>query len=91
MGIDRILDMGRTAINVTGDAMVTTVMGKMTGMLDEEVYKSNNLPDIDEAALAASTEPAGYDDFTAEGDPTEIGEGGDPNKYADIEEPTMAR
>ena len=87
MGIDRILDMGRTAINVTGDAVVTTIMGKLTGMLDVEVFKSNNLPEIDQAALAVSDEPTGYGDFTAHGDPVEIGELGDPDKFADIEEP----
>ena len=87
MGIDRILDMGRTAINVTGDAVVTTIMGKMTGMLDVETFKSNDLPDIDENALEITDEPTGYDDFTVHGDPTEIGEEGAPDKFADIEEP----
>ena len=87
MGIDRLLDMGRTAINVTGDAVVTTCMGKISGMLDVDVFKSNNLPDIDEAALAPADEPSGYEDFTAHGDPVEIGEAGDPDKFADIEKP----
>ena len=91
MGIDRILDMGRTAINVTGDAVVTTIMGKLSGMLDVEVFRSNDLPDIDSGSLAESDEPTGYDDFTAEGEPTEIGEAGDPDKFADIDEPIVTK
>ncbi len=90
MGIDRILDMGRTAINVTGDAMVTTCMAKLTGMLDIGVFKSNNLPDINESALDETEEPVDYADFTSHGDPTEIGEQGDPDKFAEIEEPLEA-
>ncbi|WP_194757532.1 dicarboxylate/amino acid:cation symporter [Aliidiomarina indica] len=38
MGIDRLLDMTRTAVNITGDAMVTTVIGKSEGQFDEDVY-----------------------------------------------------
>ena len=33
-GIDALLDMGRTAINVTGDLAVTTVVAKSEGELD---------------------------------------------------------
>ncbi|WP_207801098.1 dicarboxylate/amino acid:cation symporter [Aliidiomarina sp. B3213] len=38
IGVDRLLDMTRTAVNITGDAMVTTVIGKSEGKLDETVY-----------------------------------------------------
>ena len=89
MGIDRLLDMGRTAINVTGDAVVTTCMAKVTGMLDVEVFNNHDYGAVDENDLIKVEEPAGYDDFTAHGDPTEIGEGGDPDKFTDIEEPTV--
>lgn len=90
MGIDRLLDMGRTAINVTGDAVVTTCMAKVTGMLDADVFRNRDYAAVseDDLAEAATDEPAGYDDFTAQGEPTEIGEQGDPDKFADIEEPT---
>lgn len=93
MGIDRLLDMGRTAINVTGDAMVTTCMAKVAGMLDVETFKNRDYSAVSEADLVAidNDEPAGYDDFTAEGDPTEIGEQGDPDKFADIEEPIVQK
>jgi len=37
-GIDRILDMARTATNVTGDLMVSVLIAKSEGELDEESY-----------------------------------------------------
>jgi Na+/H+-dicarboxylate symporter len=39
-GIDRILDMIRTTINITGDATVTLIIDKTEGKLDEEIYYS---------------------------------------------------
>lgn len=41
MGVDRIVDMGRTAINITGDAVVTTVVARMNNMLDRSVFDSD--------------------------------------------------
>ena len=38
MGIDRILDMTRTAINVTGDAICTTIVANQEGLLNKEVF-----------------------------------------------------
>lgn len=38
MGIDRILDMLRTAVNITGDAVCTTIVSKQEGALDMEVF-----------------------------------------------------
>lgn len=37
-GIDRILDMARTTVNVTGDLMVSVLIAKSEGELDEEAY-----------------------------------------------------
>lgn len=37
-GIDRILDMARTSVNVCGDLMVSTLVSKSEGELDESVY-----------------------------------------------------
>jgi Na+/H+-dicarboxylate symporter len=37
-GIDRILDMARTSVNVAGDLMVTVLVGKSEGELDETIY-----------------------------------------------------
>lgn len=39
-GIDRILDMARTTVNVTGDAMISTIIAKSEGELDETVYNA---------------------------------------------------
>ncbi|MEE3216144.1 MAG: cation:dicarboxylase symporter family transporter, partial [Pseudomonadota bacterium] len=41
-GVDRILDMARTSVNVAGDLMVTTLVGKSEGELDEDVYNAAN-------------------------------------------------
>jgi Na+/H+-dicarboxylate symporter len=38
LGVDRILDMTRTAVNVTGDAIVTTIVARSEGELDETVF-----------------------------------------------------
>lgn len=40
MGIDRILDMARTAVNITGDAMCTAIVASQEGTLDREVFNS---------------------------------------------------
>ncbi|MBI1391300.1 MAG: cation:dicarboxylase symporter family transporter [Alphaproteobacteria bacterium] len=37
---DRLLDMMRTVVNVTGDAAVATVVAKWEGELDEDVYRA---------------------------------------------------
>jgi Na+/H+-dicarboxylate symporter len=37
---DRLLDMMRTATNVTGDAAVATAVAKWEGELDEEVFRT---------------------------------------------------
>lgn len=41
-GIDRILDMARTLVNVTGDLMVSVLVGKSEKELDETVYYSQS-------------------------------------------------
>ncbi|MBQ8558574.1 MAG: dicarboxylate/amino acid:cation symporter [Tyzzerella sp.] len=38
MGIDRILDMMRTAVNITGDAVCTTIVAHQEKVLDREVF-----------------------------------------------------
>jgi Na+/H+-dicarboxylate symporter len=40
LGIDALLDMGRTALNVTGDLVCTTVVSKKMGMLDMNKWNS---------------------------------------------------
>lgn len=41
-GIDRILDMARTTVNVAGDLMTTTLVGSSEKELDREIYNSDN-------------------------------------------------
>jgi Na+/H+-dicarboxylate symporter len=38
IGVDRLLDMVRTAVNVTGDTMVSVVVGKSEKQFDEQVF-----------------------------------------------------
>ena len=38
MGVDRILDMIRTAVNITGDAVCTTIVAHQNGDLDKDVF-----------------------------------------------------
>jgi len=52
IGVDRLLDMMRTVVNVTGDGMVTTVVAKSEGLLDEEIF--NEVSDRDEYSSAQS-------------------------------------
>ncbi|WP_432491742.1 dicarboxylate/amino acid:cation symporter [Kineococcus auxinigenes] len=40
LAIDPILDMGRTAVNVTGQALVPTIVAKREGILDLERFRS---------------------------------------------------
>ena len=78
-----------------GDAVVTTCIGKLAGMLNVSVFKGDeplSLTEIeDEIAHAGEGDggemPVGYSDFTAHGEPTEIGESGNPDKYADLDIP----
>lgn len=40
MGIDRILDMARTAVNITGDAMCTTIVASQEDALNRDVFNN---------------------------------------------------
>lgn len=52
LAIDPILDMGRTAVNVAGQALVPTIVAKREGILDLDVYNAGRVPV--EAALHAA-------------------------------------
>ena len=41
-GIDRILDMARTTVNVAGDLLTTTLVGSSEKELDRDIYNSAN-------------------------------------------------
>lgn len=63
LAIDPILDMGRTAVNVAGQALVPTIVAKREGILDQATYdaaSAENLfdddePRPDEASTAVGT------------------------------------
>ena len=40
IGVDRLLDMLRTAVNVTGDATVATIVASSEGQLDREAFRA---------------------------------------------------
>ena len=42
IGVDRLLDMIRTAVNVSGDAMVSCIVAKSENKLDEEIFTKFN-------------------------------------------------
>ena len=41
MGIDRILDMLRTAVNITGDAVCTTIVSSQNKELDRSIFNGD--------------------------------------------------
>ena len=48
LAVDPILDMGRTAVNVTGQALVPTLVAKREGILDEEQFAHATAVPVDE-------------------------------------------
>ena len=53
-GIDRILDMARTALNVAGDCAVSCVIARSEGELDEKTYDTAHVLRADTALTSAS-------------------------------------
>jgi Na+/H+-dicarboxylate symporter len=55
IAIDPILDMGRTAVNVAGQALVPTIVAKREGILDEDLYNAprEGLPFADDSGEEA--------------------------------------
>jgi Na+/H+-dicarboxylate symporter len=54
LAIDPILDMGRTAVNVAGQALVPTIVAKRQGMLDQAQYdRAGDIEAIDAGAQTA--------------------------------------
>lgn len=48
IGVDRLLDMTRTAVNVTGDCAVTCIVAKSEGKLDETIFNDPDAGIIEE-------------------------------------------
>jgi Na+/H+-dicarboxylate symporter len=62
LAIDPILDMGRTAVNVAGQALVPTIVAKRQGILDETLYNAPRTGEAfreEEAPAAVERELAG--------------------------------
>jgi Na+/H+-dicarboxylate symporter len=61
LAIDPILDMGRTAVNVAGQALVPAIVAKRQGILDETLYNAprNGDPFSDEVADTVAGPAAG--------------------------------
>ena len=51
LGVDRLLDMIRTAVNVSGDAVVSVIVAKSEKKLDESIYDDPNAGDVYEDDL----------------------------------------
>lgn len=51
MGVDRLLDMIRTAVNITGDSAVTCVVAKSEGALDEDIYNDPQAGKIESGVI----------------------------------------
>ena len=58
LAIDPILDMGRTAVNVAGQALVPTIVAKREGILDVERYGATT---VTTGPLAEADETGGVD------------------------------
>lgn len=60
LAIDPILDMGRTAVNVTGQALVPTIVAKREGILDQAAYDAPRGRDAwrDDAGTTREAAPA---------------------------------
>lgn len=58
LGVDRILDMVRTAVNVSGDAVVSTIVAKSEGKLNVDVFNDPDAGvfDNEETQLDLATE-----------------------------------
>jgi Na+/H+-dicarboxylate symporter len=42
MGVDRLLDMTRTVVNVTGDSIISCIVAKSEGQLNLDTFNSKN-------------------------------------------------
>ena len=53
ISVEPLIDMGRTALNVSGSITAGTVASRVMGETDLAVYNSDDAPDLDEAEHAA--------------------------------------
>ena len=48
MGIDRILDMTRTAVNITGDAVCTTIVAHQNKAINRNIFDNSDIKRVSE-------------------------------------------
>ncbi|MCB1353062.1 MAG: dicarboxylate/amino acid:cation symporter [Rhodobacteraceae bacterium] len=63
LGVDRLMDMIRTAVNITGDAVVTAIVAKSEGKLDLAVFNDPDAGLVSEENL--SIDPAAEERLAA--------------------------
>lgn len=66
-------------------------MANFVGLLDKDVYRNKDYGAISESELDAPTDPVDYDEFTEHGDPIEVGEQGEPDRFKDMDYPTVGK
>ena len=74
LAIDPILDMGRTAVNVAGQALVPTIVAKRQGILDESLYNAprSGTPFVDDSDADAAAGETATDGTSADTAPREL-------------------
>ena len=60
MGVDRLLDMMRTAVNVTGDAAITTIVAKSEKNISMETFHDLNAGQVEEVHLPHASQLDGH-------------------------------
>ncbi|WP_231759016.1 dicarboxylate/amino acid:cation symporter [Microbulbifer elongatus] len=55
MGVDRLLDMVRTAVNITGDSVVSTIVAKSEGALNQDTFNDDNYNSVVNEAEGSSS------------------------------------
>lgn len=58
LGVDRLLDMVRTSVNVTGDAVVTCIVAKSEKEIDLEIFADHEAGIVEELEIDDSDESA---------------------------------
>ncbi|MDX8397795.1 MAG: dicarboxylate/amino acid:cation symporter [Mariprofundaceae bacterium] len=58
MGVDRLLDMIRTAVNVTGDAAITTIVARSEKSIDMEIFNNPNAGHVQDVHLPSRSTAA---------------------------------
>ena len=48
LGVDRLMDMLRTAVNISGDAVVSTIVAKSEGKVDMAVFNDPNAGEMND-------------------------------------------